>query len=394
VTSSAEHARLHREAFGRASDLAIVRAPGRVNLIGEHVDYCDLPVLPMAIQREIRWIIAPRADARVRLVNRDPRFEGREFELSNSIEPAPAGDWSNYVRAAGQMLCQRLGRLRGLDAFVEGDIPPAAGLSSSSAMVVAAALALLHVNERELPRLELAAMCAAGERYVGTNSGGMDQAVCLLGRAGHAIAIEFAPLRAQPIAIPHGWSFVVAHSGVPADKSGAARELYNDRRAACEEALQRVGSSPDLPESVPSYPELVEAIPLEPLLAIGRSSLERALLRRFRHVVTEADRVLTARAALANADARGFGDAMNASHTSLRDDFEVSSPALDRLVELARSYGALGARLTGAGFGGCIVAYTAAPGPSAAQLRDDLAPHSPEVFVAEAGAGARIDLLE
>src|SRR2546426_965798 len=141
----------------------VVRAPGRVNLIGEHIDYCGLPVLPMAIGRSVRIAFHPRADRETRLVNRDPRFTPSVFTVNDSIPPAPAGDWSNYARAAAQTLAQRFPDLRGIDALVESDLPIAAGLSSSSAIVVATALAILHANGVPVPSLELMELLARAE---------------------------------------------------------------------------------------------------------------------------------------------------------------------------------------------------------------------------------------
>src|SRR5438067_412444 len=161
------------QAFGSsAGPVHVVRAPGRVNLIGEHIDYCGLPVLPMALRQSVRLAFHPRADCETRLVNRDARFAPSAFAVKASIPAAPAGDWGNYARAAAQALAQRFPDLRGVDAMVESDLPIAAGLSSSSAVVVAMAPALLHANRRMVAPLELMELLARGERYVGTAGGG------------------------------------------------------------------------------------------------------------------------------------------------------------------------------------------------------------------------------
>ena len=215
---------LFEASFGALRGGWVVRAPGRVNLIGEHTDYNDLPVLPMAIQREVRIVCSARTDGRVRLVNAAARFGRREFELAAEIAPFERGDWGNYAKAAAQALARERGAQRGFDAVVEGDVPPAAGLSSSSALVVACGLALAAVNEVASEPLAFAELMARGERYVGTNSGGMDQAICLAGEAGHAAKIDFHPLRAEALPVPSDWRFLVAHSLVLADKSGAARD--------------------------------------------------------------------------------------------------------------------------------------------------------------------------
>ncbi|MFQ5690896.1 MAG: galactokinase [Gemmatimonadota bacterium] len=378
----------------------VVHAPGRVNLIGEHIDYCGLPVLPMAIPRGIRLRLRPRADAEVRLTSADARFGTRRFALGPSIEPYGAGDWGNYAKAAAQALLRTgwLGdpaRVRGLEGRIESDLPVAAGLSSSSALVVACALGLLAANGRgvdappgrgetrpEPPRpgpmrpdrLDLARLLARAERYVGTAGGGMDQAVCLLGREGAALRIEFAPLAVTRVSVPEGWVFLVAHSLRRAEKSGAAGALYNRRTAECRKALRRVraalgseGEAERAPEAdrerspaadpapAAGYRSLLAGHPAEELLDVGRRVLSSDLFARFRHVVTEAGRVDAAQDALERGDLPEFGACLAASHASLRGDYGVSTPELDELVELMEGSGAVGARLTGAGMGGCAI---------------------------------------
>jgi len=373
-----------------------VRAPGRVNLIGEHTDYNDLPVLPMALQRDTTLRVRVRDDARVVLRNADPRFGPRAFELAPRIEPFGQGDWGNYAKAAAQIVAGELDARRGFEAEVESDLPAAAGLSSSSALVVACGLALLAANDLEIDALPFAASMARGERYVGTNSGGMDQAICVAGRRGHALKIDFAPLRVEAIPVPGDWRFVIAHSLVLADKSGAARAAYNQRRAECADAVKRVAASTGAPAT---YPSLIAAHSAGELLARAAAALDGKLLARFRHEVTEAARVLAARAALLACDATRFGELMDASHASLAADYEVSHPALDELCDLARAHGALGARLTGAGFGGCIVALctrASAERVLAGLQRDFYAVRGgaaitrEPVLVAEASDGARV----
>jgi galactokinase len=339
-----------------AGDRYLTQAPGRVNLIGEHTDYNGLPVFPMAIQRRITIRFAVRDDSTVRLANVDDQFPPCAFELSGSIDPDPAGAWVNYVKAAAQALCRRHGALHGIDGVVSSDLPVAAGLSSSSALTVATALSLLHGSEIDMEPLDLMNLVAEGERYVGTAGGGMDQAICLGGQADTALKIDFDPLRLTPTAVPSDWRFVVASSMVRAEKSGAVRETYNRRGAECREALEVV--TRQLPEArgVTSYAELMGRMLLDELVAGADGILDDPLRRRFRHVVTEADRVEQARLGMVAADLRSFGGLMSASHESLRDDYEVSCDELDELVDLAMASGAVGARLTGAGLGGCIVA--------------------------------------
>src|SRR5207302_1146486 len=225
-----------------ASPVRVARAPGRVNLIGEHIDYCGLPVLPMALRQSVRIAFQPRSDRTARLVNRDPRFAPSSFAVSESIPPAPPGDWTNYARAAVGALAQRFPGLQGIDALVESDLPIAAGLSSSSALVVAMALAMLHANAVTVAPLELMALLARGERYVGTAGGGMDQAIVLGARAGCASRIDFHPLRLTPTAVPADWQFIVAWSLVHAEKSGAAQQAYNERTRQSDEARRLVAA--------------------------------------------------------------------------------------------------------------------------------------------------------
>jgi galactokinase len=346
-------------AFEGASPTHISRAPGRVNLIGEHTDYNDLPVFPMALRQEVRVFFRPREDAQLRISNLSDEFPSRAFSLSADIEKSDAGDWGNYLKAPCQALVRRLGPLNGFDATVVSTVPVASGLSSSSALVNAVGCALLHANGKSIPTLELAEAMAHAERYTGTQGGGMDQAISLGAEAGHASRIEFNPLRLHPSPVPPSWHFVVAHTLVRAEKSGSAQEAYNNRRRECTEALAILNEklSPE-GEGVFTYPELVSRFSVRELLEMAVTHLPSPLLPRFRHVVTEAVRVYEAEAAMRRGDLLTFGILMDASHESLRTDYEVSSPELDSLVGIAREAGAAGARLTGAGFGGCMVALT------------------------------------
>src|SRR5438093_9174306 len=400
--TSTDLAAAFAHAFGAppssAGPVHVVRAPGRVNLIGEHIDYCGLPVFPMALRQSVRIAFQPRSERETRLVNRDSRFAPSAFVMSESIPPAPAGDWGNCARAAARALAERFPDLRGIDALVESDIPIAAGLSSSSAVVVAMALALMHANGVTVPSLELMELLGRGERYVGTAGGGMDQAIILGARAGCASRIDFHPLRLTPTAVPADWQFIVAWSLVHAEKSGAARQAYNERTRQCDEARRlvatRLGQRQDT-----TYPALLAAASVEELLQVAGATLSGVLARRFRHVVTEGTRVPQAEAAMAARDFTAFGELLDASHQSLRDDYEVSHPELDRLVGLAREAGAAGARLTGAGFGGSIVALCRverAPEVVAALRERFYAPRGaadgvgPHIFTAEPSAGAEV----
>ena len=383
-------------------------APGRVNLIGEHTDYNGLPVLPIAIDRDVRIKFAVLDDPVVRLDSPVAHFDPFTFQLERPIEAADQGDWSNYVRAAARGLLEHGVPLeRGIEGTVTGDVPIASGLSSSSALVVASALALLKANGVEvggaqgISRLELAGLMARAERFVGLEGGGMDQAACLHGVAGHALRIEFEPLSVTPVAVPAGWRWVVASSLVRAEKSGGAREAYNERARQCREALGVVGrvALGNRTSRVPTYRDLVALDDRDGLLRDARRALAPVLFRRFRHVVTEGRRVAQAEAAMRDGDMRRFGDLMVRSHESLRDDYEVSTGELDAIVEVALGAGAAGARLTGAGFGGCAVVLcddrTAAPVMEALAARFFKPrlggpPTGDMMFAVRAGGGARV----
>jgi N-acetylgalactosamine kinase len=373
----------------------IVRAPGRVNLLGEHTDYNGLPVLPMAIDRNILIAGLPRADRVVMLQNVESQFGARQYELNEDIPPFVAGDWGNYAKAAAQGLMRYCGGrlLYGAELLVDGNIPGGAGLSSSSALVVGNALALLAANQIDLPYLTLAELLPVAERYVGTLSGGMDQATSLLAQQGHALRIDFFPLCVRTVPLPREYNIVVCHSLVQAEKSGPAKRGYNLRviecRLACRVLERALGSG--LPRPLHTLGDLATLFPGRPLVdfislistqlpdrplslvqvgAIIGTAPERlrsechiaedlgdrfTLLRRVRHVLREAERVDQAEKALLAGDAPGFGRLMDASHQSCRDDYEISCAELEELVHVAKEAGATGARLTGAGFGGCTV---------------------------------------
>jgi N-acetylgalactosamine kinase len=396
----------------RGGAVEIGRAPGRVNLIGEHTDYNGLPVFPMAVDLDIAAVFSPRRDRRIVLINTNPLFTERSFEIESSIAPYPTGDWGNYCKAAVQGLLdfyrqrRQADRFVGFEATFDGQLPVAAGLSSSSALVVLCALLFLAVNSLELygsqeQRLELADLLAGAETYVGTQGGGMDQAISLLGRANHAVKIDFFPLRVRPAPLPGEYSVVVADSTVKAAKTAEALDKYNRRPIECRLAaalLQRAFSERygrevpisllgDLEEHKLAVAqseifELADTVvhehpyTLEEIAGILGQTPEKTahlycrrrdgsifpepeggfkLLPRYRHVIEEARRVERSVRLLEAGDISGFAELMNASHASCRDLYEISCPELDRLVEVSWEAGAVGSRLTGAGFGGCTV---------------------------------------
>ncbi|MBC7258499.1 MAG: galactokinase [Chloroflexi bacterium] len=322
-----------------AEPVLCARAPGRVNLIGEHTDYNDGFVLPMAIDRDIWMAFRPREDRTVRLWSLD-FGQASVFALDDFANDA-SEPWSNYVRGVAWALGEKGIALRGLDAVIQGTVPIGAGLSSSAALEVAAGLALLASAGETLPPEELALACQRAENaFVGNRCGIMDQFVAVLGRAGHALFLDCRTLEYRHVPLPADFRIVVANSMV---KRALVDSAYNERRSQCEEAARMLG--------VRALRDADEAA-----LASARSRLSDVVYRRARHVITENARVEQAVAAMRRGEAETFGALMDASHASLRDDYEVSCRELDALVEIARrQVGCLGARLTGAGFGGCTV---------------------------------------
>jgi N-acetylgalactosamine kinase len=380
--------------------VALARAPGRINLIGEHTDYNGLPVFPFAIHRDLAAAFGPRQDGWVILHNLDPAYPTREFRLEATIPPYDTGDWGNYPKAAAQGLLERFRAdgvppeaFGGLNAVIHGDIPSAAGLSSSSAMVVLGALMLLASGGRSLPGPELATLLARAEHYVGTQGGGMDQAASLLSRAGNALKIDFFPLRVAPAPLPEGAVFVAADSLVKAAKTAEALDKYNRRPIECrlavavlqrrlaerlgrEVPLQRLGdltaelcgqAERVLHPASYTLAEIAGILGCSPEAAARTFCLRRdgsvfpepsdgfKLHQRYRHVVEEGARVERALAALQAGNIAELGRLMNQSHESCRDLYEISCPELDELTRIARRAGAEGSRLTGAGFGGCTI---------------------------------------
>jgi galactokinase len=334
--------------FGGGVGTITVSVPGRVNLIGEHIDYHNLPVFPMAIQRRILIAIRPRPGRQIRVTS-SGGYGDRTFEWLPRLAPSAAGDWINYVKAAAQAVGDRWGVLDGIDAAVVSDLPPAAGLSSSSALLTGFTLALLRANGIRTTFDELMQVLPEAEYFVGTRGGGMDHAAVLASKSGCALLVEFAPVTVTDVAIPAGWSFLVAHSLTTAEKSGAVRAEYNARRAAGARALEILG--------LPSFRAAVEQHSMADMEAMARDRLGDAERGPFLHVTGEAASVRQAVNAMREADAERFGTLLFTSHASARDLLRISCPALDELVERARAAGALGARLTGAGFGGCAVVF-------------------------------------
>jgi galactokinase len=342
VKASERAFRLFREEFG-TDPRALVRAPGRVNLIGEHTDYNDGFVLPAAIDRDLCIAIRPRSDSII-----DVRSEGHDrstFPLD--VFQRRVEGWGAYVQGVAWALTESGLVLAGWDGAVASDIPVGAGLSSSAAIELATARAFEVTSEFSWEPKEMARLCRRAENaWVGVASGPMDQLAIARGRVDHAILLDCRSLGLEWVPIPAGVAVVVLDTGTRRTLESSA---YNDRRAECEAAARALGVSAlrDISETE---------------LRSHLARLPETLARRARHVVTENTRTIAAAAALRAGDAASAGRLMNESHRSLRDDFEVSSMALDAIVEAGRAAeGCLGARLTGAGFAGCAVALVERP---------------------------------
>ncbi|MEX1255158.1 MAG: galactokinase [Dehalococcoidia bacterium] len=335
--------------FGRAPE-GTAEAPGRVNLIGEHLDYNEGLVLPAAIDRSVLVAFGRRDDAEVRICSLDFDEES-SFSLDDPIARDDERPWSNYARGAVRALCEEGASGPGLDLTITGDVPLGAGLSSSAALELATLGAFRAAWGLDIDNKRLALLGQRAENdFVGVQCGIMDQFCAALGVAGHALLIDCRSLEYEAVPLrfeERGLALVVADSAVPRRLEASG---YNQRRDECAEALRLLGDAvPDRP------PAALRDVSISDLDARG-GSLPPALLRRARHVVSELERVRAAVDALGADDLDKFGGLMNASHASLRDEFEVSCRELDLLVELAQALdGVLGARLTGAGFGGCTV---------------------------------------
>jgi galactokinase len=327
-----------------AGEPRVFSAPGRVNLIGEHTDYNDGFVLPMAIDRRTYVAAAPRADGVMRCVSDE--FEGQiEFELRADLKPAD--DWANHVRGLAACLLRDKFTLRGADLLIASEVPLGSGLSSSAALEIAVGFALLKISDQPVDPVDLALAAQRAEHeFAGTRSGIMDQYIACLGIAGHALMIDCRTLEyeAVPVDLSNA-RVVVCNSMVRHDL--AAGE-YNKRRAECEDAVRR------LAVHLPGIQALRD-VELDEFDLWG-DSLPDVIRRRANHVITENARTLLAVESLKQGDLHQFGKLMYASHESLRDDYEVSCRELNLLVEIARQCeGVYGARMTGGGFGGCTV---------------------------------------
>jgi galactokinase len=356
----------------------VVRAPGRVNLIGEHTDYNDGFVLPMAIDRAVWVALRPRGDRRV---------VGHSLDLHQTVEFSVEGvrdkgtGWGEYLKGVAWALQEAGYTLQGWEGVVAGDVPIGAGLSSSAALEMATARVFAVTSG--LP-WDPTVMAKIGQRaendWVGVNCGIMDQMISAAGVAGHALLIDCRSLETQPVPLPSGTAVVVLDT---ASRRGLVDSAYNERRTQCEAAARFFGVPALRDVSVAQFQAQAE-------------QLDDVTRRRARHVVTENGRTLRATEAMRRGDAAEMGQLMNASHASLRNDFEVSSDELNAMVACAqRQESCYGARMTGAGFGGCAVALVRAD--AARAFADAVAASyrattgiAPNVYICTATNGAEV----
>jgi galactokinase len=360
----------------------ITRAPGRVNLIGEHTDYNDGFVLPMAIDRTIWLALHPRTDKTVRILSLDLQA-GSAFELDSLTK---GKGWIEYAKGIAYELIKAGYELTGFDAVMAGNVPRGAGLSSSAAVELAAARAFAAVSSIEWDAAKMAKLAQKAENeWVGVNCGIMDQMASAVSKKGHALFLDCRSLEYQHVTLPRGISIVILDTST---RRGLVDSAYNERRSQCEEAARWFGVKALRDVSVDEFEASIREG--------GNRLLGETVLKRARHIVTENARVLEAVQAMKTGNIKRLGELLNASHKSLRDDFEVSNDALNIMVKCAREEdGCYGARMTGAGFGGCAVALVAQENvrgfeTAVARAYRQRSGLEASVYVCEAGEGASL----
>ena len=328
--------------FGYPATITI-KAPGRVNLIGEHTDYNDGFVLPCAIDYETVIACAQRNDRTIRVIAADYDNDEDSFSLDEPILHSDAHPWANYVRGVVKHLMLRNKDFSGADMVISGNVPQGAGLSSSASLEVAVGQALKSLYDLPLDGVALALNGQEAEnQFVGCNCGIMDQLISALGKENHSLLIDCRSLDTRAVSMPTNAAVVIINSNV---KRGLVDSEYNARREQCEVAARFFG---------------VKALrDVDPALFFSiQDELDPVVARRARHVITENDRTLAAADSLASGDLKRMGELMAESHASMRDDFEITVPQIDKLVEIVKEVigDKGGVRMTGGGFGGCIVA--------------------------------------
>jgi galactokinase len=326
------------------------RAPGRVNLIGEHTDYNDGFVLPCAINYETVLAVKPRPDAQVRVIAADFGEQVSTFDLSNKISKDDAAPWSQYVRGVAWALQQRGFALHGLDMVVAGNVPLASGLSSSASLEVAVATAFNELNGLGIDAKTIALIGQQAENdFVGMKCGIMDQYISALGQTGHALLIDCRSLEYQAVPIPDGVAIMIVNSNFKREGLGLLDSQHNTRRQEGKKAAAHFG-----------VPALRDVSPDK--FARQEGELSATVAKRARHIITENARTEAAVEALSKGDLVWMSRLMAESHASMRDDFEITVPPIDALVEIVAGVIGVagGVRMTGGGFGGCIVALVPA----------------------------------
>ncbi|XP_072134348.1 N-acetylgalactosamine kinase isoform X1 [Mobula birostris] len=370
------------------------RAPGRVNLIGEHIDYCGYAVLPMALEQDILAAVTPTQTNIIQLANTNPLYLDYNVHINNIHIDKTKPLWQYYFLCGFKGIQEHfnLPVSTGINCMIDGAIPASSGLSSSSALVCCAGLITVIANGKVLSKMELAEICARCEHYIGTEGGGMDQSISFLAEKGMAKLIEFNPLRATNVKVPNGAVFVIANSCKEMNKAATAH--FNIRVMECRiaakvlakakglewEKLLKLGDlqqelGVDLETMLSTVEQVLHPEPysrMEVCQCLGISQKELSnilsqntqdvasfkLYQRAKHVYSEARRVLEFKRVCDETPANALqllGDLMNQSHISCRDMYECSCPELDQLVDICLQSGAIASRLTGAGWGGCIV---------------------------------------
>jgi galactokinase len=360
------------------------RAPGRVNLIGEHTDYNDGFVLPCAIDYHTVVAVQPRPDNQVSLVAADFGEQVSNFDLTSEITRDEVAPWSNYVRGVAWAMTQRGYRLRGMNMVIAGNVPLAAGLSSSASLEVVVGTAFNQLSELHLDGKTIALIGQHAENdFVGMKCGIMDQFISTLGQKDHALLIDCRSLDYRAVPIPPNVAIVIVNSNFKREGLGLLNSEYNTRRQECEAAAAHFG-----------VPALRDVSP--DVFALHEDELPETVAKRARHVITENARTKAAVEALSKGDLAWMGKLMAESHVSMRDDFEITVPAIDALVEIVRAVigNAGGVRMTGGGFGGCIVALV--PQEFVSQVKTAIVEKYPTasggleatIYVCRASAGA------
>lgn len=333
--------KLFSTAFGQSPEL-VVQAPGRVNLIGEHTDYNGGFVLPAAINYAT-WIAASaRSENELHVIAQDFDAQSVVIKLDQPMQHDQAATWSNYVRGVVQELQKKGYTLKGGNLLISGNVPAGAGLSSSASLEVAVVRALTELSGEFIDPTQAALVGQAAENnFVGCNCGIMDQLISARGEESSALLIDCQDLSTRSVSIQRDWEILIVHSGV---KRGLVESEYNQRRAQCETAAAFFGQ------------KSLRGVSIEQLVA-AEGKLDDLSFRRARHVLTENARTLLAAEALSSGDMETLARVMAESHESMRDDFNITTPAIDRLVEILQTAGegSAGARMTGGGFGGCVV---------------------------------------